>query len=96
MKIAYLGKIFMDSREPSWYVGKIMTYRARISHRAANLDNNEIPSEDTYYPVEWSGSATIKNTAVINTSNGAVIYLQSKEHSSIWIRLDDKTSISFG
>ena len=93
MKIAYLGKIFTDSIEPSWYVGKIMTYKAGISHRSTN---NGIPVDDTYYPVEWSDSATIENTAVINTSNGAVIYLQSKEHSSIWIRLDDKISISFG
>lgn len=96
MKIAYLGKIFAESIEPSLYVGKIMTYQAGISHRAANVDNNGIPSDDTYYPVEWSDSATIDNIAVINTSNGAVIYLHSKEHSTIWIRLDDKMSISEG
>lgn len=73
-----------------------MTYQAGISHRAANADNKGIPSDDTYYPVEWSDSATIENIAVINTSNGAVIYLQSQEHPSIWIRLDDKMSISGG
>ena len=95
MKIAYLGKIFMESIEPSLYVGKIMTYQAGISHRAADLYNG-IPSDDIYNPVEWSDSATIENIAVINTSNGAVIYLQSKEHPSIWIRLDDKISISGG
>lgn len=96
MKIAYLGKIFMEKLDLSQYVGKIMTYQAGISHRAANVDNNGMPSDDTYYPVEWSDSATIENTAVINTSNGAVIYLRSKEHPSIWIRLDDKISISEG
>ena len=94
MKIAYLGKIFAESIEPSLYVGKIMTYQAGISHRAANL--NQMPSDDTYYPIEWSDSATIENIAVINTSNGAVVYLQSQEHPSIWIRLDDKISISGG
>lgn len=94
MKIAYLGKIFAESIEPSSYVGKIMNYQAGISHRAANVDNNGKPSDDTYYPVEWSDSATIDNIAVINTSNGAVIYFQSKEHPVIWIRFDDKMSVS--
>lgn len=86
----------MESIEPSLYVGKIMTYQAGISHRAANIGNNQIPSDDTYHPVEWSDSATIGNIAVINTSNGAVAYLQSKEHPLIWIRFDDKMSISGG
>lgn len=95
MKIAYLGKIFAESIEPSLYVGKIMTYQAGISHRASNLQNG-MPVDDTYCPIEWSDSATIENIAVINTSNGAVAYLQSKEHPSIWIRLDDKISISGG
>ena len=96
MKIAYLGKIFMDSIESSRYVGKIMTYQAGISHRAANLDNNGIPSDDTYYPVEWSDSTTIKRAVGINTSDSVVIYFQSKEHPIIWIRFDDKISISEG
>lgn len=103
MKIAYLGKIFMEFKsswymefKPSWYVGKIMTYQAGISHRAANVDNNGIPSDDTYYPVEWSDSATIQRAVDLNTSDGVVTYLQSKEHSVIWIRLDDKISISGG
>lgn len=96
MKIAYLGKIFTESIESNRYVGKIMTYQAGISHRAANLGNNGIPSDDTYYPVEWSGSATINRAVDLNTSHGTVTYLQSKEHSSIWIRLDDKISISDG
>lgn len=56
MKIAYLGKIFMDSIQSSRYVGKIMTYQAGISHRAATQG---IPSIDNYYPVEWSDSTTI-------------------------------------
>lgn len=80
----------------SWYVGKIMTYQAGISHRAANLDSNGIPSDDTYYPVEWSNSATIQRAVDIHTSDGVVTYLQSAEHSTIWIRLDDKMSISGG
>ena len=96
MKIAYLGKIFAELIEPSLYVGKIMTYQAGISHRAANIGNNGMPSNDTYYPVEWSDSATIENIAVINTSNGAVAYFQSKEHPIIWIRFDNKMSISGG
>ena len=94
MKIAYLGKIFAESIEPSLYVGKIMTYQAGISHRAANADNNEGPSTDNYYPVEWSDSATIGRVAVIKTSNGDVAYFQSQEHPIIWIRFDDKMSIS--
>lgn len=83
----------MEPINPSWYVGKIMTYQAGISHRVANVDNNGIPSDDKYYPVEWSDSATIKSLVVLDTSDGAVTYLQSKEHSSIWIRFDDKISI---
>lgn len=96
MKIAYLGKIFAESIEPSLYVGKIMTYQAGISHRAANLGNNQIPSDDTYYHVEWSDSATINRVVVIKTSYGDVAYFQSKEHPIIWIRFDDKMSISGG
>ena len=84
----------MEKLDPSQYVGKIMTYQAGISHRATNLGNNGRPSDDTYYPVEWSDSATIVDIAVINTSNGAVIYLRSAEHPTIWIRFDDKISIS--
>lgn len=95
MKIAYLGKILMEPIKPSWYIGKIMTYQAGISNRAAFLDNG-IPSDDMYNPVEWSDSATIKKVVVLDTSAGAVTYLQSKEHSSIWIRFDDKISISEG
>ena len=91
MKIAYLGKIFMDSIESSRYVGKIMTYQAGISHRAVTQD---IPSIDNYYPVEWSDSATIKRAVGINTSDSVVIYFQSKEHPGIWIRFDDKMSVS--
>lgn len=93
MKIAYLGKIFMDSIQSSRYVGKIMTYQAGISHRAATQG---IPSIDNYYPVEWSDSTTIKRAVGINTSDSVVIYFQSKEHPSIWIRFDDKISISEG
>lgn len=96
MKIAYLGKIFMEKLDPSQYVGKIMTYQAGISHRAANVYNNGIPSDDTYYPVEWSDTATIQRVAVIKTSDGDVAYFQSKEHPIIWIRFDDKISISEG
>ena len=96
MKIAYLGKILMEPIKPSWYIGKIMTYQAGISNRAAYLDN-EIPSDDIYNPIEWSDSATIVNIVVLSTSNnGAVTYLQSKDHPSIWIRFDDKVSISEG
>lgn len=96
MKIAYLGKILMEPIKPSWYIGKIMTYQAGISNRAADIDNG-IPSDDTYYPVEWSDSVVIGNIAVLSTSNnGVVTYLQSKDHPSIWIRLDDKMSISEG
>ena len=95
MKIAYLGKIFTESIDPSRYVGKIMTYQAGISNRAADLDNG-IPSDDTYHPVEWSDSATIQRAVVIHTSYGDVAYFQSKEHSVIWIRFDDKISISEG
>ena len=96
MKIAYLGKIFAESIEPSLYVGKIMTYQAGISHRAANLGNNQIPSDDTYCPVEWSDTATIQRVVVIKTSDGDVAYFQSKEHPIIWIRFDDKMSVSEG
>ena len=96
MKIAYLGKIFMEKLDPSQYVGKIMTYQAGISHRSANVDNNGIPSDDTYYPVEWSDSATINRVVVIKTPAGDVAYFQSKEHPIIWIRFDDKISISEG
>ena len=96
MKIAYLGKILMEPINPSWYIGKIMTYQAGISHRTTNLDNNGIPSDDTYYPVEWSDSATIERVVTFDTSDGAVTYLQSREHPSIWIRFDDKISISGG
>ena len=96
MKIAYLGKIFTESLDSSWYVGKIMTYQAGISHRAANIGNNQIPSDDTYYPIEWSDSATIQREVVIHTSDGDVAYFQSKEHPIIWIRFDDKMSISEG
>ena len=85
----------MEPIKPSWYVGKIMTYQAGISNRAANLDN-EIPSTDTYSTVEWSDSATIGKIVVLNTSDGAVTYFQSQEHSSIWMRFDDKISISEG
>lgn len=96
MKIAYLGKILMEPIKPSWYIGKIMTYQAGISNRAAYLDNG-IPSDDIYNPIEWSDSATIVNIVVLSTSNnGAVTYLQSKDHPSIWIRFDDKVSISEG
>lgn len=94
MKIAYLGKIFMEKLDPSQYVGKIMTYQEDISHRAANTDNNRIPTDDTYYPVEWSDTATIQRVVVIKTSHGDVAYFQSKEHPIIWIRFDDKISIS--
>ena len=94
MKIAYLGKILMEPIKPSWYIGKIMTYQAGISNRSVYGD--EIPSTDTYSTVEWSDSATIKRVVVINTPDGAVTYFQSKEHSSIWIRFDDKISISEG
>lgn len=94
MKIAYLGKILMEPINPSWYIGKTMTYQAGISHRNTNLDNNEMPSDDTYYPVEWSDSATINKVVTLDTYDGAVTYLQSKEHPSIWIRFDDKISIS--
>lgn len=94
MKIAYLGKIFMESIQSSWYVGKIMTYQAGISHRAAHFDNNGVPSDDTYYPVEWSDSATIQRAVDLITSDGTVTYFQSKDHPSIWIRFDDKISIS--
>lgn len=83
----------MEPIKPSWYIGKIMTYQAGISNRAANLDNG-IPSDDTYYPIEWSDSAHIERAVVLGTSDGAVTYLQSKEHSLIWIRFDDKISIS--
>lgn len=96
MKIAYLGKIFMEKLDPSQYVGKIMTYQAGISHRAANVDNNGMPSDDTYYTVEWSDSATIQREVVIHTSDGDVAYFQSKEHPIIWIRFDDKMSVSEG
>ena len=94
MKIAYLGKIFMEKLDPSQYVGKIMTYQAYISHRAANVDNKGIPSDDTYSPVEWSDSATIQRAIDILTPNGVVTYFQSKEHPVIWIRFDDKMSVS--
>ena len=93
MKIAYLGKIFMEKLDPSRYVGKIMNYQAGISHRAVNLDNNGIPSDDTYYPVEWSDSATIQRAVNLITSDGTVTYFQSKDHPTIWIRFDDKMSI---
>ena len=93
MKIAYLGKIFAESIEPSLYVGKIMTYQAGISHRAVNQD---MPVDDSYYPVEWSDSATIQRVVVIKTSDGDVAYFQSKEHPIIWIRFDNKMSISEG
>lgn len=93
MKIAYLGKIFAESIEPSLYVGKIMTYQAYISHRATTQD---VPSRDDYYPIEWSDSATIQRAVVIHTSHGDVAYFQSKEHPVIWIRFDDKISISEG
>lgn len=93
MKIAYLGKILMEPVKPSWYIGKIMTYQAGISNRAINLDNGK-PSDDTYTSVEWSDSATIRRIVTLDTSDGVVTYLQSKEHSSIWIRFDDKISIS--
>ena len=93
MKIAYLGKIFMDSIQSSWYVGKIMTYQAGISHRATNTN---VPSIDDYYPVEWSDSATIQRAVDIHTPNGVVTYFQSQEHPIIWIRFDDKISISEG
>ena len=87
----------MEPIKPSWYIGKIMTYQAGISHRATNLDNNGIPLDDTYYPIEWSDSVAIVNIAVLSTyNNGAVTYLQSKDHPSIWIRFDDKVSISEG
>lgn len=86
----------MESIESSWYVGKIMTYQAGISHRAAYFDNDGAPSNDTYYPVEWSGSATIQRAVDIHTSDGFVTYFQSKEHPTIWIRFDDKMSISEG
>lgn len=91
MKIAYLGKIFAESIEPSLYVGKIMNYQANISHRAVNQD---VPSTDDYYPVEWSDTATIGRVVVIKTSNGDVAYFQSKEHPAIWIRFDDKMNVS--
>lgn len=77
----------------SWYVGKIMTYQAGISHRATTQD---IPSRDDYYPVEWSDSATIQRAVDLNTSDGVVIYFQSQEHPIIWIRFDDKMSVSGG
>lgn len=93
MKIAYLGKIFMEKLDPSQYVGKIMTYQANISHRASTQD---VPSIDDYYPVEWSDTATIQRVVVIKTSDGDVAYFQSKEHPIIWIRFDDKMSISEG
>lgn len=83
----------MEKLDPSRYVGKIMTYQAGISHRAVTQD---IPSIDNYYPVEWSGSTTIKRAVGINTSDSVVIYFQSKEHPIIWIRFDDKMSISEG
>lgn len=86
----------MDSIQSSWYVGKIMTYQAGISHRATYLNNNGIPSDDTYYPVEWSDSATIQRAVDIHTPNGVVTYFQSQEHPIIWIRFDDKMSISEG
>ena len=85
----------MEPIKPSWYIGKIMTYQAHISNRAAVLDNG-IPSDDIYIPIEWSDSATIKRVVALDTSAGAVTYLQSKEHSSIWIRFDDTISISEG
>lgn len=82
----------MEKLDPSRYVGKIMTYQAGISHRAAGTQ--DAPSIDDYYSVEWSGTATIQRAVVINTSDGDVIYFQSKEHPSIWIRFDDKMSVS--
>ena len=83
----------MEKLDPSQYVGKIMTYQADISHRAASSD---VPSIDDYYPVEWSDSATIQRVVVIKTSDGDVAYFQSKEHPIIWIRFDDKMSVSEG
>lgn len=80
----------MEKLDPSRYVGKIMTYQAGISHRAATQD----VLIDNYYPVEWSGTATIQRAVVIKTSDGDVIYFQSKEHPSVWIRFDDKMSVS--
>ena len=91
MKIAYLGKIFTESIDSSWYVGKIMTYQAGISHRAATQGT---PSIDDYYPIEWSDSATIQRAVDIYTPNGVVTYFQSKEHPMIWIRFDDKIDVS--
>lgn len=91
MEIAYLGKIFMEKLDPSQYVGKIMNYKANISHRAAT---QVVPSIDDYYPVEWSDTATIQRVVVIKTSYGDVAYFQSKEHPIIWIRFDDKMSVS--
>ena len=85
----------MEPIKPSWYIGKIMTYQAGISH-VAKIDADQIPSTDYYRLINWSGSATIDNMLVFKTSNGVVTYLQSKEHSAIWIRLDDKMSISEG
>ena len=83
----------MEKLDPSQYVGKIMTYQAYISHRATTQG---VPSIDDYYPVEWSDSATIKRVVVVKTSDGDVAYFQSKEHPIIWIRFDDKISISEG
>ena len=83
----------MEKLDLSRYVGKIMTYQANISNRAATQD---VPSIDDYCPVEWSDSATIKRVVVIKTSYGDVAYFQSKEHPIIWIRFDDKMSISEG
>ena len=95
MKIAYLGKIFAESIEPSLYVGKIMTYQAGISNQANGL-NDGIPVIDRYEPIKWSDSATIVTVIAINSPHGAATYFQSKGHSTIWIRLDDKISISEG
>lgn len=83
----------MEKLDPSQYVGKVMTYQANISHRAAT---QYVPSIDDYYPVEWSDIATIQRVVVIKTSHGDVAYFQSKEHPIIWIRFDDKISISEG
>ena len=83
----------MEKLDPSQYVGKIMTYQAYISHRATTQG---VPSRDDYCPVEWSDSATIKRVVVIKTSDGDVAYFQSEEHPIIWIRFDDKISISEG
>ena len=91
MKIKKKKKIFTESIDSSWYVGKIMTYQAGISHRAATQGT---PSIDDYYPVEWSDSATIQRAVDIYTPNGVVTYFQSKEHPMIWIRFDDKIGVS--